>query len=515
MKEKIRTWVCGRQEACRSSRWIRILAAAELLSLLLAAVCYAVGIPAFRFSVLMIGTCMIWLAGIFFCLQNLKSRMMLLAFDLAMFVFLLITPVMHVLQNSVVWDLFEPGAVFFAIMAVGISLFFLYLGGILYEILENDPIDELPVPQNSCAPKGIDPAVFRLTALCLYLFCMVFSLIQGADLLLFMRGKDYLAYYTSYTASYPGFVYTLGNIMPFALCIYLSTSPKKLPSFLCLLLYVISTMPKLLIGMRNPFAIALVFSFLYYTLRDQIGDREKWIGKIERGLILIAVPALLILFSAVVSLRSGYQLNRNILRTVLGVFSTLCCFFNLCYGHNSIPLLPDEMRWYTFGPLIDNITRSRIGQFFFHTTPFPPGNSEMRALEGHSFGDALAYAAHPQYLDGGGWGSYYILETYVDFGWLGIVIYSLLLGLFLVWFLRGIRKGWLVKAILLSSLFQLLMIPRSDATGWLSFLVGVHFWFAVVACVVGSGILQKLGISSMLSHIQEQISALFHRKKAN
>lgn len=513
MKEKIRTWVSGRQESCQSSLLIRLLATAEGLSLLAAAVCYCLGFPGRNLSVLMIGSFLIWLGSVFFCLQNLKSRMMLLAFDLSMFVFLMVTPVLDILQNCVVWNEFEPGAVFFAIMAVGISVFFLYLGGILYEILENVPIDEIPVPKNSCAPKGTDPAVFRLTALCLYLFCMVFSLIQGADLLLFMRGKDYLAYYTSYTASYPGFVYTLGNIMPFALCIYLSASPKKLPSFLCLLLYLVTTLPKLFIGMRNPFAIALIFSFLYYALRDQSGDREKWIGKIERGLILIAVPVLLVLFSAVVSLRSSSKLNINPLHAMVSVFNTLCCFFNLCYAHNSIPLMPDGMRWYTFGPLIDNITRSRIGQFLFHTIPFPPGNSEIRALEGHSFGDALAYAAHPQYLEGGGWGSYYILETYFDFGWLGIIIYSLLLGLFLVWFVRGMRKGWLVKAILLSSLFRLLMTPRSDATGWLAFLVGVHFWFAVAACVLGSMIFQKLGICAMLSGFQKRICQFFHGSK--
>lgn len=510
MKEKIRTWVCARQEACQSSLLIRLLATAEGLSLLAAAVCYCLGFPGRNLSVLMIGSFLIWVGSVFFCLQNLKSRMILLAFEIAMFAFLIVTPVTDILTGSIMWSEYEPASALFAIISIGVSLFFLYVGGILVECMIPFQSAE---PKNSCAPAGTDPHVFRMVSLCLYLFCMVFFLIQRVDILQFMQGKIYREYFLDYTPSYPGFVYTLATMMPFALCIHLSTFPKKLPAFLCLLLYVISALPNFLIGMRNPLTLALIFSFLYYALRDQRSDSQKWIGKAECRLTLAAIPVLLLLFSIMYTARNHQTGNQNLFLTLISAFSTFCCFDNLCMAHSYLPMMPDTLRWYTIGPIIDNVSRSRIGQLLFHTTPFPAGNNAVRALEGHNFGHMLSYLAIPEYFQGNGTGTYYIAETYCDFGWLGVILFSFLLGAFLIWFPRGMQKSWLVKSILLISLTNLLMVPRDNATAWLSFLFEVHFWFAVAACVLGSLIFQKLGIYTMLSGFQKRICQFFHRSK--
>lgn len=516
MKNKIRTWVCGRQEACQASLLIRLLATAEGLSLLAAAVCYCLGFPGQNLSVLMIGSFLIWLGSVFFCLQNLKSRMILLGFDLVVFLFLMGKVVIDILKGAIQWEQYGAEAAFFAILAVGVSVFCLYLGGILCEVFTRSPA-QVP-PPNACAPKGHHLETFRLVALLLYLFCLAFSFLQSAEMLLFMRGRQYEEYYYNFQSVLPGFVYTFSCIAPCALCIYLSTFPKKRSAFLCLLLYVLSHVPSLLIGMRNQIALSVIFAFFYYCFRDAVGDREKWIGKIEKCLVLMGVPGMMVVLTAAVFLRYGREVLKNPLDAVAYlIYNQGGMFQYICRGYNTMPqirALVGGSRFYTFGSIIDGISRSRIGQVLFHTVPFPPGNNAVRALEGHSFGDIFSYIALSNYLEGGGYGTSYLLETYYDFGWVGIVLFSLLLGFFLVWFLRGMRKNWLVKSILLMSLTQLFMLPRESSTGWLVFLTGIHFWFAVAACVLGSMIFQKLGISTMLSGFQKRIYQFFHGSKA-
>lgn len=515
MKNKIRTWVCTRQEACQSSLLIRLLATAEGLSLLAAAVCYCLGFPGRNLSVLMIGSFLIWVGSVFFCLQNLKSRMILLGFDLAVFLFLIGQVTIDIVKGTIQWEKFGAEAAFFAVTAVGISVFCLYLGGILCEVFTRSPA-QCPL-SNACAPKGHHPETFRLVALLLYLFCLGFSLLQSGEMLLYMHGRRYEEYYYNFQSVLPGFVYTFSCIAPCAMCIYLSTFPKKRSAFLCLLLYVLSNVPTLLIGMRNQIALSVIFAFLYYCLRDATGDREKWIGKIEKCLVLVGVPAMMVILTAAVFLRYGNAVLNNPLDAIAYlIYSQGGMFRNICRGYNTMPqirAMVGSARFYTFGSIIDGFYRSRIGQLLFHTVPFPPGNNAVRALEGHSFGNIFSFFAHPYYLEGQGWGTSYLLETYYDFGWLGIVVFSLLLGFFLVWFLRGMRKNWLVKSILLTSLTQLFMLPRESSTGWLVFLTGVHFWFAVAACVLGSLIFQKLGICAMLSDFQKRICRFFHHPK--
>lgn len=515
MKEKIRTWVCGRQKACQASLLIRLLATAEGLFLLAAAVCYCLGFPGRNLSVLMIGSFLIWLGSVFFCLQHLKSRMLLLGFDLVVFLFLMGKVVIDILKGTIQWEQYGAEAAFFAILAVGISVFCLYLGGILCEVFTRSSA-QVP-PPNACAPKGHHLETFRLVALLLYLFCLAFSFLQSAEMLLFMHGRQYEEYYYNFQSVLPGFVYTFSCIAPCALCIYLSTFPKKRAGFICLLLYVLSHVPSLLIGMRNQIALSVIFAFLYYCFRDAAGDREKWIGKIEKCLVLVGVPAMMFIFTTAHLLRSGRKVTKNPLNAITSlIYSQGGMFLHICQARDTMPQIRHMMgstRFYTFGSIIDSVSRSRIGQLLFHTVPFPPGNNAVRALEGHSFGDIFSYLAHPHYLEGNGWGTSYLLETYYDFGWLGIVLFSLLLGFFLVWFLRGMQKNWLVKSILLMSLTQLFMLPRESSTGWLSFLFEVHFWLAVAACVLGSMIFQKLGIYAMLSGFQKRICQFFHGSK--
>ena len=68
------------------------------------------------------------------------------------------------------------------------------------------------------------------------------------------------------------------------------------------------------------------------------------------------------------------------------------------------------------------------------------GNTVDMALNSNSYTHAMSYVSRGQeYLDGHGWGSSYLLETYTDYGWIGIVLFSLAIGFVLVYALSLIH----------------------------------------------------------------------------
>ena len=86
---------------------------------------------------------------------------------------------------------------------------------------------------------------------------MCFFLIQEGEKLLYMLGKTYTEYYVSFHSQLPGIIYTIASFMKYSLCIFLATFPSKKRAFIPLALYVISAIPELIIGVRNPIMLNL------------------------------------------------------------------------------------------------------------------------------------------------------------------------------------------------------------------------------------------------------------------
>lgn len=68
--------------------------------------------------------------------------------------------------------------------------------------------------------------------------------------------------------------------------------------------------------------LSLLFVLSYYLLRDYLVDDKKWIGKIEKGLLAICAPALIIFMGVYAYIRSG-------LKIVTGNFLTLIADFSM------------------------------------------------------------------------------------------------------------------------------------------------------------------------------------------
>ena len=112
-----------------------------------------------------------------------------------------------------------------------------------------------------------------------------------------------------------------------------------------------------------------------------------------------------------------------------------------------------------------------------------PEQKLMKAIYGNEFAHSMSYVARDDYLDGHGYGSSFILETYADFGFLGVIIFSVLVGVFLIYVLHLLKKSRMSRVIILTVLTQFFFLPRSSATGCFAFILYMQFWLPVVAII--------------------------------
>ena len=88
---------------------------------------------------------------------------------------------------------------------------------------------------------------------------------------------------------------------------------------------------------------------------------------------------------------------------------------------------------YTFGPIIDYFYRGNIGGMLFGTTPLPENNSIELAFESNSYAHNISYIVMgDDYLQGHGIGSSYIMELFTDYRYIGVFVFSIILGIILV-----------------------------------------------------------------------------------
>lgn len=325
----------------------------------------------------------------------------------------------------------------------------------------------------------------QIVSFIFYLICVVCLLITEFEKPIALHGKSYVDYYAAFESALPGLILSIAALAKFALCIFLATLPGKGISFIALGIYVVSAIPVFIVGQRNQFISAALFVVCYYFLRDYIrkdGDR-KWLGKFETAAIVISLPFLFAFLSIYESIRRDIAVSKiNILQSISNLFFSQGITYEvICKCITHIEDLPITNLNYTFGSVISYLKGNSISKFLFGFETYKAQTVEL-AMHGNSLGDAISYIdLGEQYFEGAGLGSSFIVENYVDFGYIGVIIFSFLLGLFLIWLVKSFNKNIFVSYIGLVSLLQLFMLPRSSSSGWLVLLIYIP---AIVSVIV-------------------------------
>lgn len=428
-------------------------------------------------------------SNVLYSFEKIKQRIIFLFFHGVLFIFLISRPFISMIRGNKWWK-FESSAVVFSLVSLFLTLVFLLFGSVIADVIQKNKKDKIiKLSHNHSSYDQEFIHYLQMTSFLMFCVAITCFLVAGGEKLLFMRGREYEEYYVEFSSRLPYLFTTFANMTPYFLCIFLATMPRKRLAVFALAFYVISAVPYLIIGMRNPIVLNVIFVLVYYFIRDIIGDKDKWLGRFEKISIVLLAPIALIFLGALNYIRAGSNsISMGYIDLIIDfIYKQGVSFDVLCIGYSTIPkIIYTGFKNYTFGTFIDYFAHGNIAQILFGAISLGSGNNINAALYSNSFAHRMSYASRGQeYLQGHGWGSSYILETYADFGYVGIIVFSIAIGMLLTYIIPLIKKkNWLLSTIMLMILTNIFFLPRDSAMAFLSFIVTMQFILPVVFCYV-------------------------------
>ena len=430
----------------------------------------------------------LWINNMIYGFEKPRSRIIFLVFNFTYAVFLISRPLISMLKGTE-WWYSDWVHLSFSLVLLSVGLIFMQIGAVIGEKITEK--SERAAPKrartlNEIRYREAYVRNLRIAAGVLFYFSFLFYMLMEGEKLLYVMSHSYLEYYSSFKSAMPYVVYVVSRFMPYTLCIFLATYPKKLHAFLPLVLYVFSAGPSLLMGLRNPIVLNLIFCIVYYYMRDIYENGTKWFGRFERAVTALAAPAGIIMLGIFNYTRSGSESG------LTSGFEVITDFFYkqgvsfdvLAIAHSVMDRLPVRpLRNYTFGGFLDYFLHGNLAQTLFGAADLGDGNNVVMGTVSNSFSHNMSYLARGQdYLNGNGYGSSFLLETYVDFGFVGVALFSIVLGIFMIYMIKLAKKGTFGFAFVLICLTSLFFAPRDAATGWLQFIVTAQFWLPTAFC---------------------------------
>lgn len=451
------------------------------------------------YNIIILSITTLWLLSLIYCFRNIKKYLLLFWFLITVGVFLLGRPLIMTFQGEKWWlnSQIDAKSFYIATVLIFLSILALIIGATVESLLIQKREKENRILKNIKKEQGGNfTDCLQVISMLMFYITAVFFCIEGLEKVIYVHNHSYLEFYSSFTSKLPWFVSTIGSMMKYSLCIFLATKPRKRRAFFALALFELSALFDLIIGVRGTIMLNSIFILVYYLIRDYKDGKEKWFGKIEKSLVIIGTPIALIFMTAYSFIRSGLRvLNFNVFKMLGDFFVGQGVTFEVvARGISVIDQLPQRSgRNYTFGQFIDYIVHGRLGQLLFRTEALPVGNNIINGTQSNSLSHNLAYITKGDaYLRGEGWGSSYVLENYIDFGYFGVILFSLFLGALLIWMMYYLGKHALSDTVILVSLLTIFYIPRAESTSWIMFIITLQFWLCVGCCWLGAFISVKV-----------------------
>ncbi len=447
--------------------------------------------------------------NVVYAAMRIRTHLLLVLLYFGIFLFLLTRPVVGIIYGTNAWFVDGEEPTLFSIFVIYLSLVALLVGSFLGSRSKRHPF-VLPGFDGSGSRivrgskvKLRSTAAFhafaggnrgwleamRIAALVLLLVCMAFSLVESYQMLRFMEGKTYVEYHLVSASEYSSsFITSVAGMFPYALCAFLATLPDRRSATVALLANVFLTFPELAIGARLNFVGAVLLLVFYYLFRQVAGGgRECWITRRILVLSAVAAPVGLVFLGSINYIRAGTSMGDGgpLLAVADALYKQGVTFKVLQYGYIDAPRIEAlGPKFFIIGDLINTVTQGFVGQTFLGCEKLPETNSAALALRGNLYSHTLSYFAHSNYLGGEGWGSSYLLESYADGGYVGVALFSAVLGFALSRFSSVLGCGWFATFFVLLCSRLVFMAPRGGALSWMSFAWSTRFWLFVVCLLV-------------------------------
>ena len=427
-----------------------------------------------NYNMLVISLGLLLLSNILYAIRNLRKRIFFLMFNISFGTLLVGKKLIEVVTNNVN-NIFLLDIEINTIILLFLSLATLKIGMQISEKIKVNKTEKKPSNTISKMKlesiKNVSKKIFYLTYIVLILITL--------EKVVYVYQNGYLAMYKdTFNSIFPTIVKKIALSNVLVLYIFLGTYPKKSECKMVMILYQLYLVLSIFTGVRGEFVVSEIIIIMYYVIRNN-ENVEVWISpKMKLVFPIICVIAIIGLGSYNV-LRNDKNANIDLSKQFKQFFidqgGSIDGILYAQYYKNDIASLNQN---YTFGPLINSIEKGIFGKLFSNTTI--KEDPESTALHGKNLGATLSYfVLGNRYLNGEGTGVQYISELYVDYGYVGVIIYNLLIGYLMGRITMSIESRKYTNPYLFAVSFLILgdmvYIPRNFALSWITNLTSIGY----------------------------------------
>lgn len=447
----------------------------EIFSLMFAIILFVVGTLENSGMILFGGNLAISAIIVFYSLNNLKRRVAVLLFDISFFTFLLcgflFKDIAEIQENSK------------ALVLTFISLLSLYIGCLVYERFNFKIRKKI---RNRFITERDIKNIQKLSELAFYLTVIFYWLVEFEKIFV-KQTSGYVGLYIGFNSSLPFIVQKLAVMNSSFFIIFLATFPSAKKTYGVLGTYMVGLTLDLLTGVRGNFVTSVMFIFAYVIIRNRTNEYEYLLSSKKVKPVLVAGGFGMICFMGIYSqIRLG-----NDFTSFLGGFSS---FFQELSG--SIGVLKHSIinqvkirelyPWYSGYSIVNYnvIFKNFINSLFGITsTQRYIGNL---GYTGTYFRDKLYFQR------GGSFGTQYIAEIYLDFSFIGVILFNIFLGSLLIIVTKNTSKDSVIKNLFAFSIMKMLFfLPRDTTFSFLTTFFSITNLASCFALIMICGILRS------------------------
>lgn len=462
-----------------------------------------------KYNIKMWGVFILCVSNVLYAMSDFKKYYIFFFFHIALFTFLIVNPFILMNQGISWWDYYTHESESISQLALFITLIALRVGACLGigVIDRGESRSKFKTKRKSILKDEDFLKNLRLVSGLIFILTFACGALVGYEKLTFMSGKTYEEFFVSYQSQLPGVINTIYDCSKYVVCLYLASKPSKKMTLLVFIPYILLVVPDFIIGTRNPVILRLILLAVYYVYRHYTDD-VKWIGKFEKFCLIFVAPAMIAFLGYYTHIRAGEKITMGVFDAVLDFFLSLGASYSfMCAAFMIMPRIVGQ-RSVSFmaGPFYEYIFHGTIAQTLFGAVAYGTANSEFKALNGWNFSHAFSYFYDTSgYLGGHGYGSSYLLESYADLGWIGVIVFSIFIGFVCIYLVKMLKSNALSRTIALVALCGIFFIPRAEATDWMAFLVYIQFWAVVLAIMLLAGLLcRKSGYKRFEKYKEEK-----------
>ena len=428
------------------------------------------------YSVVVILPCMVFLLGIYFSVKDIYNNIFLFSFLICFFTFLLGGQLLDKFINVYGYDFSEDIELHTDLILL-IGLTGLMLGYFLADKAQGNKHVFIAVDYNSTYYVNV-------ITVSIYLFFVSYTLwmLILLDNVLYVVQYGYISYYLSYSSRVPALIRVFGYMAPSAFFLYLATMPKKGEAKIVIIMYFFYLLLSLGTGRRIYFMTGILIIFAYMMLRNIVNpERKPWINKKQLIYICVLVPVLLTFMYLFEYIRSEHAVGTaSAYSPLLGFFVRQGTSINVIKYTELFETRLNPDAYYSLYNTLKWLSDSWIDHLLNLNLNFEFGRQSLEtAISGTYLADFVSYNANPTtYLTGMGYGSCYLEELYVDFGYIGVFLGNVIYGILLCVLLKNaVNRGniWRI-AIGLFMIDAIFKAPRATFDAFFGSFLYFNSW---------------------------------------